>query len=382
MKSVTRRKGAFVRYEDGEWGFDTKVKVNGVFLHFKKKGYACLSHARADFEKAKAEFIKERSGAVNANAEYLFDNLLTDYENMRSHVVSESTILGDMSIAHVDFLPAFGGKPIKDCFNQSEIEKWQSKMMFDHFSKDRQAKAIARMKDLLKYAYTHKKIDAVTYQDCDVALLTIKATRRSAERVVWTLEEEKAFMAAIDDGRDSAMFATFLACGARLGEVLGLQPKCIDWGKGRLVIKQQAIAVAGKGTLLTDKLKTKDSYRTVAIPSEIVKRLAAHIVDNGLGEDDFLFFDRDKKTPMSRTTFRRKLYAYCDKAGVRRINPHASRHMQATRLASVCKNGQEIEAAARRLGHSPEMFMNTYAKHADEATEETLLGRLAEANHK
>jgi len=48
-------------------------------------------------------------------------------------------------------------------------------------------------------------------------------------------------------------------------------------------------------------------------------------------------------------------------------------------FASVCHTGEEIEAAARRLGHSPEMFMNTYARHSSDETENKLLERLCDA---
>ena len=95
-----------------------------------------------------------------------------------------------------------------------------------------------------------------------------------------------------------------------------------------------------------------------------------------LKDEDFIFFETDKSMPIARTTFRRRLYKYCELAGIPKIVPHTSRHMQATKLASVCRNGEEIEAAARRLGHSPEMFMNTYARHATDEKEEELLRRL------
>lgn len=63
-------------------------------------------------------------------------------------------------------------------------------------------------------------------------------------------------------------------------------------------------------------------------------------------------------------------------AGVRKINPHASRHLQAVKLARVADSAEMIEAAARRLGHSPEMFLNTYARHVDDEKENELLRRL------
>ena len=72
---------------------------------------------------------------------------------------------------------------------------------------------------------------------------------------------------------------------------------------------------------------------------------------------------------MSRQTFRRKLIFYCNKANIRVINPHSIRHTLATRLASFCNNATDIEAAAKMLGHSPSMFLQTYAQHNTEEAE-------------
>ena len=55
---VVKRKGAFVQYADATWGIDTKVKIGDEFRHFGKKGYTTLSAAKADYERAKEEFIE------------------------------------------------------------------------------------------------------------------------------------------------------------------------------------------------------------------------------------------------------------------------------------------------------------------------------------
>jgi len=115
------------------------------------------------------------------------------------------------------------------------------------------------------------------------------------------------------------------------------------------------------------------------ILDKLANLLNEYINTLSIKDNEFLFFGSAKNVPISRNTFRRKLVYYCDLAGVRRVNPHASRHLQATKLASVCHTGEEIEAAARRLGHSPEMFMNTYARHSSDETENTLIERLADA---
>jgi len=379
MKTIKRR-GAFVQYADETWGIDTKVKVGDTFLHFGKKGYPTLGAAKADFERAKAEFISSRS--LNKTQVCIFDELLAEYAKMRALVVNETTVVNcDQSVFRNYFLPTFGGKLLRDCLNQEAIRIWYESLVGNpRLSQNKKQKVITRMKDLLKFAYSRKFMDAVSFQDCDVLLYQVKGKKTAkTERVIWTAEEEYAFMSAIKDKKDYVTFAVFLACGARLGEFLALQPKFFDRDRQRIRIEQQAITLQGKGTYVTDKLKTHDSYRSVILPKAVSDLLCDYIDTLGIADDEFIFFESDRKTPMGRSTFRRRLYRYCDKAGVRRINPHASRHIQATRLAGVCRNGQEIEAAARRLGHSPEMFMNTYAKHTSEETETALLGRLAEA---
>ena len=378
MKTIKSR-GPFAQYEDTTWGIDTKVKIGDSFQHFKKKGYATLSAAKADFERAKAEFIAGRS--LHKSSVMLFDDLLDEYTKMRRITVNATTLSCDASVFNVYLLPAFGKTLLKDCINPDSIQAWYDALIADvRVSANKKSKVITRVKDLLKFAYMRKFIGAETYQDCDVLLYPVKCKRASAtERVVWTKEEEADFLSVIKDAKDLVMFKLFLACGARLGEFLGLQPKCFERERKRLKICQQALNIPGEGTILTDKLKTHDSYRTVMLTDDVAHELADYIDGLGLKDDDFLFFDREKGKPMSRSTFRRRLYRYCDLAKVRRINPHASRHIQATRLAGVCKTGEEIEAAARRLGHSPEMFMNTYARHANDKTEEALIERLAKA---
>ena len=378
METIKRR-GAFAQYSDGTWGIDTKVKIDGSFSHFKKKGYATLGAAKADFERAKAEFISSKG--LNKMSVTLFDDLLAEYAKMRSNTVNQSTAWADKSIYKVDFMPTFGKKLIKDCFTQSAMDDWYNSMVGDvRLSDNKKSKAVARMKDLLKFAYQRKFIDAVTYQDCDVILYPIKSRKAAqTERVVWSTDEERRFMDCITDRRDYVMFSVFLSCGARLGEFLALQPKHFDRAKRKIKICQQALTLPGQGTFVTDKLKTHDSYRTVMLSQDVSDMLAEYIDSIGIADEEFIFFELDRSKPMGRSTFRRRLYKYCDIAGVRKINPHASRHIQATRLASVCVTGQEIEAAARRLGHSPEMFLNTYARHASDETETELIKRLPKA---
>lgn len=372
---VVKRKGAYAQLSDGTWMIDTKVKVLGKFMHFSKKGFATYSSANSAFGKEKQDFIERHSHCYSV---ITFDDLIREYKEMRKIVVKDTTLGCDTSVYNVYMYPYFKGKLLKDCFNKDSIKRWYHELVdTTKYSENKKNKVITRMKDLLKFAYMHEYIDAPTYQGCDVQIYQVKFPKRPAhERIVWSAEEEQAFYDATSTNiNDYIMFKTFFNCSARIGEFLGLQGKCFNYDKKKITIKQQVLNVGGKPTL-TERLKTHDSYRTVLLDDELCELLEDYIQSTGIKENDFIFYGWHKNEPMSRTTLRRKLYRYCELAGVRKINPHASRHLQATKLASVCHTGEEIEASARRLGHSPEMFLNTYARHTSEKTESTLLNRL------
>ena len=358
------------------WEIDTKIKVNGAWKHFHRTGYPTLQMAKADFEKAKQEFIDQQS----LRKIDTFDKLVDEYELMRSRQMNVSTVEVDKSVIRTHITPQFGGLSIDRAFDFLHVRSWYNNLISDlRISNARKSKVITRFKDILNFAYRHKYIDATTYQDCDVEIYQVKYSKKPLkERVIWTADEEARFIQATKaDAKDYLMFRLFLACSPRIGEFLGLQPNCFDSKKEKITIKQQIKYVTGTGQpVLTDVLKTHDSYRSIIVPHGIATELQDYINVMNLGENDFLFFGTTKSLPMGRTTFKRKLKRYCIIAGVPEINPHASRHMMAVKLASVCKTGDELESAARRLGHSPSMFMDTYANHSSDKTEASLLERL------
>lgn len=361
---------------DGTWIIDTKVKVNGVFKHFTKRGYVTLGAAKADFERAKAEFITSKQSYRSI---MFFEDLVDEYENMRKIKVDISTAERDMSDFNVYMFPYFKGKLIKDVFKQNVIHNWYRDLVGNpKITNNKKSKVITRIKDLLKFAYMHKYINAEVYQDCDVGIYQVKVSKKPEhERIIWTEDEEKAFLEATSsDKRDSLMFRLFLLTSPRLGEFLALQPCCFDKDKNRIIITQQVKNIRGQGVVLTGKLKTNESYRTIVIPSDLAEELKTYIDDFNIMDNQYIWHSFSKNKPLSRNSVRRLFAYYCDKAGVRQMNLHALRHNQAVKLASVCHTGEEIEVAARRLGHSPSMFMNTYANHTNDKTESELLKRM------
>lgn len=374
MKSKTS--GKFRQEKNGKWSIDTKILINDEWKHLKRTGYRTLSDAKADYENMLDEFKQK-----NSIKELTFDDIIEDYKKMREITVTETTMGCDDSIYH-KHLTDFFGKKISACLNKSFVQRWYSEMVNNiKLSYDKKSKIRTRFKNILLFAYNNKYIDAPTFQDCDIILYPIKNTKApKKEKEVWDNADETKFLHYVKKTnlKDYVMFALFFNLGARISEFLAIQGKSINFDKGKITINQQIICSDG-GAKLTERLKTRESYRDVIVYKSLMILLKDYVEEFDVKDNDFLFYTYTKSKPISKTEFRRKLYRYCDLADVPKITPHSSRHQQAIKLASVCENIQQLEAAARLLGHSPSMFANTYANHQKDSIQESLVEKIYNA---
>lgn len=373
--------GKFHKEDNGTWTIDTKIKVNDRWVHLKKRGFATLGDAKAKYHEIEQEHYNKQ---IIKDKNYSIEKIYNEYIKNRSYQINFTSLEKDISLIKCHILPYYSKIAPEEIFTQEQTENWYHFVLDSTLSNTRKQQIVAKMKDMLKFAYTHKYINAEMYQDCDVILLPVSSKKESkVERVIWTADEEKQFLAAVKDkgnDKDYLYFKIILNTGLRMGEYLGLQGKCFDHDKRILKIEQQVVNKDGDGWILTTKLKTSESYRNVVLPADLCEEIESFIKDFNIGNDDFIIFSTNKKKPLSRTEFRRRLEKYCELAKVRKLNPHALRHNQAVKLSKVCVTMDDIENAAKRLGHSPSMFADTYAKHQNEVKQNELLERMYRNN--
>ena len=316
----TKTTGAITQDKGRTWKIDTKIKINGKWEHLYKSGYKSLSSAKSDLERAKNQFIKEKE--KDQVGVMFFEDLIREYKKMREITVNVTTLGCDESIYNVYLYPYFKGKLIKDCINTNSISEWYYNISKSpKYSYNKKTKIITRIKDILKFAYNHKYIDAQTYQDCDVLIYPIKSVKGAKkEKDIWNSNEEKEFLKFVKDNnlKDYILFKTLLETGVRIGELLGLQKSCYDSTTKKIIIKQQIVNIHNKGAVLTDILKTHDSYRTIQLPTGLCNILDDYIKTFKINDSDFLFFSNRKTKPISRTEVRRKLDYYCSCSGVKK----------------------------------------------------------------
>lgn len=364
-------------YKDskGKWYIDTKVKVDGVYKHFHKGGYTTLAEAKCDYENAKQEFIFYNT---HKSTFITFDELIDEYKKMRKATVGQATYNSDNYVYNI-YLKDMFGLTLDKCFSVEFIKRWYSELVNNpNNSQEVKYRTITRIKDILEFAYLHEYINLTIKQGADRNIYKVKYDKSTQkEKVIWTSNDEHAFFNAVKENKkDFIMFSLFFSFGMRIGEFLALQPKHFDLINGNVKVCQQAISITGQRQVITETLKSKQSYRVVMFNQNFIPMIKEYISDFGIQDNEFMFFNRDKTQPMARTTFRRKLNLYCDKAGVGRINPHLVRHFLAVKLSQVATSVELVEVASSMLGHTPTMFMNTYANHTKLDKQKELLEKI------
>lgn len=102
----------------------------------------------------------------------------------------------------------------------------------------------------------------------------VQLSHREAEkRSALTPEEQAAFFAAARGCAQELLFRFLLATGLRIGEALALTPEDIDAERNAVRVNKDIVFVGGEA--IVQPPKSKASVRTVPVPAELCKTLAA-----------------------------------------------------------------------------------------------------------
>jgi len=180
----------------------------------------------------------------------------------------------------------------------------------------------------------------------------------------WTARELSRFLEHVASDRLAALWRLAATTGMRRGELLGLTWLALDLEAGKLKVDQQLVPT--RGGVSFGPPKSKRSRRTIAIDSETVEMLSAHLeaqllerafADEAYEDGDLVFADELGRPiyPQRLTeAFQRQRKA----AGVLTGSLHVLRHTHAT-LALT--NGVPVHVVAARLGDRPETVLRVYA---------------------
>jgi len=194
------------------------------------------------------------------------------------------------------------------------------------------------------------------------------------ERDCYTLEEAARFLELLqsEEWQYRAFFTLAIYSGARRAELLGLEWKDIDFESSTIKICRNSLYTKRKG-VYTDTVKTKGSNRVLKLTEGVFDMLREYRVWQlerrlALGDqwqDHDRLFTRWDGQPMFPNTPATWLSKFCKRTGMRYVNVHSFRHLNASMLINASVDARTVSAA---LGHSnTSTTLNIYAHTFAEA---------------
>lgn len=303
-----------------------------------------------------------------------FRTFFVQYLEFRSRNITFSTLNQVRSIYN-NHLKKYEEKEIGYVLSEKEIKKIYKEIInLDNVSTVYKNRIISELKRMIDYAFNMNLISNKESEKLQRILEPIHIYKIRKEKDFYSVNEIKTLLKVIDDEDDKDLMITYIYLGLRISEFIALTWDSYDSKNKTIEInKQIQYQNIGKPTLI-NKLKTKESYRKCQLNKEVVEILERRRAKSSVG----FIFPRNNKNPyipLAKTTLRLKMYKYMDKAHLKRISPHGFRHTKATMFMSVCKSMAEVKAAAKFLGHSVTMMMETYA-HTEEKLMDNLIKRM------
>ena len=199
------------------------------------------------------------------------------------------------------------------------------------------------------------------------------ATKKK-EREMYTVEEAQEFLNHLQNApiKYRTFFILAIFSGFRRGELLGLEWKDIDFENCVITIRRTSLYAKEKG-IFEGTPKTEGSYRCLKLPAKVMDALRGYKqaqdedirkLGDRWHETDRLFTTWDGH-PMGPDSVRHWLEKFCKREGLRYVNVHSFRHLNASMLI---QNGVDVRTVSAALGHSQtSTTLNIYAHTFDEA---------------
>jgi len=227
------------------------------------------------------------------------------------------------------------------------VTRWRritGELVVEHLEELRLAgaaeKSVARALSALRTCLAHQVREGVLARD-PLALIEGPRLRRALPRVLGVAEVERLLAAPRGDGwralRDRALLEVLYACGARIGEAIGLSTHALE-------PSLRVLSLTGKGR------KT----RLVPLGARAREALQAWLEHGrprvaGRARAEFVFLSKSGR-PLDRATGWRIVKAAARTAGLPlEVSPHTLRHSFASHLL---EGGADLRAVQEMLGHA------------------------------
>lgn len=243
-----------------------------------------------------------------------------------------STVGGYTSIVNRQLLPAFGEMALES-ITSGAIESWVKSLSK---TASTQTKALVLMHGIFQRARKVWDLPVNPVADVEKPPLT-----RSGDLQVFSPEEVWALVRAAASERDAALFLTAAFTGLRMGELLALRWRDIDFAGSTV----RVCASYYLGHLTTPK---SGKVRAVPLAPDVAAAMAQlGRRENWLGDDD-LVFAGDGGDYVDGSALRRRYKVALASAGLRPLRFHDLRHTFGTRMIAKA----DIRRVQEWMGHA------------------------------
>ena len=243
-----------------------------------------------------------------------------------------STVDGYRSIVRSELLPRFGDMALESV-TPSVIEAWQASMTQ---AASTRTKALVLMHGIFQRARKVWSLPTNPVADVEKPPLS-----RSGDLQVFSPEEVWALTRAAASEQDASLFLTAAFTGLRMGELLALRWRDVDFAGSSVRVRASYYA----GHLTTPK---SGKVRAVPLAPDVASALAQlGRRENWVGDDD-LVFAGEAGSYLDGSALRRRYKAALDAAGLRPLRFHDLRHTFGTRMIAKA----DIRRVQEWMGHA------------------------------
>jgi integrase len=303
----------------------------------------------------RGEWIDPRSGRVTVKA--FADPWLARRQDLAVRTVELYRYLLD---GHI--LPSLGGVPLA-ALTPSVVAAWHAKLATEH--KTTAAKAYRLLSQIMRAAVADRMLGS---NPCQVKGGGVE---NAAERPIASVAEVAALADAMPEHlRVAVLLASW--CQLRRAELLGLRRRDVDLLHGTLSVAVTRTKTMA-GEMIEKAPKSEAGRRTVAIPSNVVPALTAHL-ERYVGSDpDSAVIVGEKGGRLLPQVLSASWSKAREKVGRTDLRLHDLRHAGLTWAAAT---GATIAELMRRAGHGSPAAALRY-QHATEDRDRALADALA-----
>ncbi len=262
-----------------------------------------------------------------------------------------STLKDYRSVLRAYLLPAFGSAPV-EAIQPDDIERWRRSLTT--LSNRSKNKLLIQLHGIFRRAQIVWGIPVNP-----LARVEKHPMRPSGDIQVFSPEEVWSLVRAADSEPDGALFLTAAFTGLRMGELLALRWRDVDFAGSTIRVRAGYAA----GQLTTPK---SGKVRSVPLAPDVASALARlGRREHWLGEDDLVFAGAGGGY-LDGSALRRRFKAALTHAGLRSLRFHDLRHTFGTRMIAKA----DIRRVQEWMGHADiqtTMRYLHYAPHAEDA---------------